>query len=83
MARHPFDALSFIFGLFFAAVGLLLVVGDPTRGTIALGWAGPVVAICVGIVVLFAALQRSTSLAGVAGDELLDASEPGTDRSQS
>jgi len=87
MARHPFDALSFLFGLFFAAVGLVLVVGDPARGTIALGWAGPAVAICLGVVILFAAFRRSTSPAGVidavTDDELFDASEPGTEQSQS
>lgn len=76
MARHPFDALSFLFGMSFAAAGLMLVVGDPARGTIPLGWSGPVVAICLGIVVIFAALRRPTPPALDIEDELLDASEP-------
>jgi cytochrome c-type biogenesis protein CcmH/NrfF len=61
MARHPFDALSFLFGLVFAAVGLLLLAGSPARGTIALDWAGPVVAVGLGLVVLLAAFRRPSS----------------------
>lgn len=68
MARHPFDALSFLFGLMFAAVGLVLLAGDPARGTIALDWAGPVVAIGLGIVVLLAASRQSKPDTGLAPD---------------
>ena len=55
MARHPFDPLSFVFGLLFAVVGLALLAGNPARGTITLDWAGPIVAVGLALVVLFAA----------------------------
>jgi len=61
MARHAFDALSFLFGLLFALVGLALLAGNPARGTIALDWAGPMVAACLGLVVLLAARRQASS----------------------
>jgi cytochrome c-type biogenesis protein CcmH/NrfF len=61
MARHPFDALSFVFGLLFALVGLALLAGNPARGTVALDWAGPIVAVCLGLVVLLAARRHPSS----------------------
>ena len=58
MRHHDLDAVSLIFGLLFTAVGLALLSGDPARGTMSLSWAGPVVAIGVGLLVVLAALSR-------------------------
>ena len=58
MRHHNLDAVSLIFGLLFTAVGLALLSGDPARGTMSLSWAGPVVAIGVGLLVVLAALSR-------------------------
>lgn len=58
MRRHDLDALSLVFGLLFSAVGLALLSGDAARGTISLPWAGPIVAIGVGLLVVLAARPR-------------------------
>lgn len=58
MRHHDLDALSLVFGLLFTAVGLALLSGDPARGTMSLAWAGPVVTIGVGILVVLAARPR-------------------------
>ncbi len=58
MRRHDFDGLSLAFGLVFTAVGLVLLSGDPAHGTISLAWAGPIVAIGVGLLVVLAARPR-------------------------
>jgi cytochrome c-type biogenesis protein CcmH/NrfF len=58
MRHHDVDAVSLVFGLLFTAVGLALLSGDPARGTMSLAWAGPVVAIGVGLLVVLAALPR-------------------------
>ncbi len=68
MARHPFDALSFAFGLLFALLGLALLAGNPARGTIALDWAGPIVALGLGLVVLLAARRHPSSAADAASN---------------
>jgi len=59
MRRHDFDALSFIFGLLFVAAGLALLGGTAIRDGLALPWAGPVVAIGLGILIAIAARPRS------------------------
>lgn len=58
MRRHAFDGLSLAFGLLFTAVGLVLLGGDPAHGAISLPWAGPIVAIGVGLLVIVAARPR-------------------------
>lgn len=58
MRHQDLDALSLVLGLLFTAVGLALLSGDPARGTMSLAWAGPVVAIGVGILVVLAARPR-------------------------
>jgi cytochrome c-type biogenesis protein CcmH/NrfF len=58
MRRHDLDGLSLVFGLLFVAVGLVLLSGDPARGTISLPWAGPIVAIGLGLLVVLAARPR-------------------------
>ena len=58
MRHHDLDAVSLVFALLFTAVGLALLSGDPARGTMSLSWAGPVVAIGVGLLIVLAALPR-------------------------
>lgn len=53
MTRHRADLLSLFFGLSFAAIGLLLLSGG--AGTVSLTWLGPLVAVALGTVLLFAA----------------------------
>ena len=72
MRRHEFDALSFVFGLAFAGVGLVLLGGDGLiPGGLALAWTGPVVAIGLAVLIVIAARPRVASTAADAdGDEL-------------
>lgn len=58
MDRHALDPLSLLFGLLFSVVGLVLLTGDPARGSISLAWAGPAAAIGVGLLVVLAARPR-------------------------
>jgi len=58
MRHHDLDAVSLVLGLLFTAVGLALLSGDPARGTMSLAWAGPIVAIGVGLLVVLAARPR-------------------------
>jgi len=58
MRHHDLDAVSLVFGLLFTAAGLALLSGDPARGTMSLAWAGPIVAIGVGLLVVLAARPR-------------------------
>ena len=66
MARHPVDLLSFGAGLLVLALGLLLLTGglDGLR----LEWAGPVVAIGLGVLIVLGARPRTE-----------EASDPTTD----
>ena len=58
MDRHELDPLSLLFGLMFANIGLVLLTGDPARGSISLAWAGPAAAIGVGLLVVLAVRPR-------------------------
>ena len=58
MRRHDFDTFSFIFGLFFAVAGLVLLGGSASRDGLAIPWAGPVVAIGLAILIVVAARPR-------------------------
>jgi len=53
MQRHPADLLSLVSGLLVLGVGLVLLTGglDGLR----LEWVGPMVAVGLGVVILFAA----------------------------
>ncbi|MEO6579198.1 MAG: hypothetical protein ABIO99_09920 [Candidatus Limnocylindria bacterium] len=53
MKRHPADLLSLSFGLFFAAVGLVLMSGG--SGALSLAWVGPLVAVVLGGILFWAA----------------------------
>jgi hypothetical protein len=55
MRRHDVDPFSLFFGLLFTVVGLVLLTGDPARGSVSLAWAGPAVAIGLGLLVVLAA----------------------------
>jgi hypothetical protein len=56
MERHRVDALSLVFGLIFAAAGLLLLGGGPTLvDRLPMAWVGPIVAIGLGVILLLAA----------------------------
>jgi divalent metal cation (Fe/Co/Zn/Cd) transporter len=57
--RHDFDLLSFLFGLLFAAVALVLLGGGTVGDGLALPWAGPLVAVGIGIVIVLAARPRA------------------------
>jgi hypothetical protein len=63
MERHRLDALSLVFGLLFAAAGLLLLSGGPALGhNLPMQWVGPLVAIGLGAVLVLAARpERDTS----------------------
>lgn len=56
MSRHPFDSVSLEAGIFFAVIGLLLLTG--TADAISIEWAGPVVVIVLGVLILIGARAR-------------------------
>jgi hypothetical protein len=58
MARHDFDPLSFVFGLLFVGVGLVLLGGSPARDGVSLAWTGPAVGVGLGILIVLAARPR-------------------------
>jgi hypothetical protein len=56
MDRHRIDPLSLVFGLVFAAAGLLLLGGGPALvDHLPMAWVGPLVAIGLGIILVLAA----------------------------
>jgi len=56
MNPHRFDPISFVFGAIFVLAGLLLL-GGGTNG-LPMEWAGPLVAVLLGLVIFFAARPR-------------------------
>lgn len=56
MTRHDFDGVSFSFGVLFLLIGLLVLSGG--ADALPMEWAGPFVAVLVGLVILFAARPR-------------------------
>jgi hypothetical protein len=56
MTRHPADLLSLAFGLLFAAIGLVLIVGDIDAR--AMEWILPAAAIAFGAVLIWVARSR-------------------------
>jgi hypothetical protein len=63
MGRHDFDPLSFLVGLLFVVLGLVLLGGTAARDGLSLAWSGPAVAICLGILIVIAVRPRSRSQA--------------------
>ena len=57
MNRHPADLLSLAFGLIFAAVAIMLLMGD--LAALSWEWIGPVVIIAVGAIVSVAARPKA------------------------
>ena len=53
MKTHRFDAFSFVFGLIFLGVGLVLLSGNAKA--LSFEWVGPAVAILLGAMILVAA----------------------------
>jgi cytochrome c-type biogenesis protein CcmH/NrfF len=69
MRRHELDALSFVFGLVFAGTGLVLLGGRALREGLTLPWAGPLVAIALGVLIVIAARPRLARPDRPASDE--------------
>ena len=59
MGPHRFDSLSFVFGALFVILGLLLLNGGADG--LPMQWAGPLVAVLLGVVILVAARPRRPS----------------------
>jgi hypothetical protein len=60
MRTHPFDAVSFVFGAIFAAVGLLALTGIATISLLDLRWLAPALLVLVGVVLVVSAARRDT-----------------------
>lgn len=58
MSRHPADFASLVFGVFFAAIGLVLLSGS--SGAMSLAWVGPLVAVALGALLVMAARSAHT-----------------------
>ena len=59
MKRHPFDALSFVFGaMFVAACAVLSLDAFDIKGDV-LTWIGAAALLLVGVVMLFGSRTRS------------------------
>jgi hypothetical protein len=58
MRTHPFDAVSFVFGAIFTAVGLLAVTGIATISLLDLRWLAPAVLVLIGLVLVVSAARR-------------------------
>jgi hypothetical protein len=69
MKAHPFDALSFIFGVLLLGIGLLVAAGESASQVSA--WLPPTVIIGLGALLLFAGWQSSRT-----GDEDPSAADP-------
>lgn len=54
--RHPADLLSLVFGLPFAAIGLVLLSGGGSG--VSMTWIGPLVAVGLGVLLVMAARSR-------------------------
>ena len=57
MKLHRFDAVSFVFGAIFVALGLLVTLGESS--TLLSAWLVPAVVIGLGLLMLVAAWQGS------------------------
>jgi hypothetical protein len=53
MSRHPADPVSLVFGMLFAAIGLVLLSGGDRA--LSLAWVGPLTAVALGALLILAA----------------------------
>lgn len=74
MPRHPFDALSLVLGVIFAAVAALAFVG-PTDQIIDPRWVGPAILVIIGLVLL--APRRSRRISPNQPGDIVDESHDG------
>jgi hypothetical protein len=58
VGRHDFDPLSFLFGLLFVGVGIVLL-GSNRAGSLPLAWIGPAIAAGLGMLIVIAVRPRS------------------------
>ena len=58
MNRHPFDPVSFLFGLLFAGLGLIFLFGDFNLLELGWRWIWPVPVLFLGALLLSLALNR-------------------------
>ena len=58
MRRHRFDPWSLVAGIVFAALGMVVLVGDVDVTDWNLSWAGPAVFILAGLLLLWGARGR-------------------------
>jgi hypothetical protein len=66
MTRHPADLLSLGFGLFFAAIGLALALGQQVP--LSWNWVAPVTVIAIGGILIAAGWSRRERSASEADD---------------
>lgn len=81
MTRHRFDPLSFVFGVLFAALGVLGLTGPWPLAELDLAWVGPGLLVLAGVVVLLTARSpsRNTGPAAAAAPDALDPAEGGAE----
>ena len=60
MSRHPADPVSLVFGMLFAAIGLVLLTGGVRA--LSLAWVGPLTAVALGALLILAARSARTVL---------------------
>ena len=59
MKKHPFDPISFLFGLVFAVVGIVFIVGDVNIAEVGWRWVWPLPVLFLGALLLTLAMKRS------------------------
>ena len=59
MSRHSTDPVSLLFGLLFAAIGLVLLSGG--ERALSLAWVGPLTAVALGALLILAARSTRTA----------------------
>ena len=77
MKRHPFDPVSFIFGVLFLAVGIPMMFSE--RGFVLFEgrWVAPAVLIVAGAVVLATSRGRSSAKEAVLPDDSVESDMDG------
>ncbi|MGH8933060.1 MAG: hypothetical protein ACRDZO_21150 [Egibacteraceae bacterium] len=73
MERHDLDPISLVFGLAFTALGLLSLAGPVSP--VSLGWALPLVAVGLGIAIIFTARRQSNPTSSAAAEVAADGDE--------